>query len=448
MRDHTETQDEQHPPRWNYPKDWTPFYIRELAVGGLANGVFKEPRRAGRGLPLINVGDLYAQFGIDTNLIDRFDATPTERRRYSVHPGDIFFTRSSLNLSGIAHCNIVKDIHEPVIFECHLMRARLDPAIAASIFVAHWCRSPPARSFLMSRAKQVTMTTIAQPDVGAMLLPLPPLPEQRQIAEVLDTIDDAIRKTEQLIQKLKQMKQGLLHDLLTRGIDENGELRDPDRHPEQFQDSPLGRIPKQWATVPFRVLCESSAFGPRFPGDCYAEDGKIATLRTTDMDDEGNIDLSTMPRASISPSDFARHLLRVDDLVISRSGTCGIAGVFPGHSIDVVPGAFLIRFRMHQRVQAAFFRLYFNSAVGRPGLSRLAVGGVQQNIKGTDVLALFVPHLSMEEASCIVEILHRSEINLQSELQANAKLRLLKQGLMDDLLTGRVRTTVLDGVGA
>ena len=52
-------------------------------------------------------------------------------------------------------------------------------------------------------------------------------PEQRAIAAVLDTIDDAIQKTEQIIAKLQQVKQGLLHDLLTRGIDDNGELRDP-----------------------------------------------------------------------------------------------------------------------------------------------------------------------------------------------------------------------------
>ncbi len=75
-------------------------------------------------------------------------------------------------------------------------------------------------------------------------MPLPPLPEQRRIAEILDTLDEAIRKTEQVIAKLQQMKQGLLHDLLTRGIDDNGELRDPERHPEQFKDSPLGRIPR------------------------------------------------------------------------------------------------------------------------------------------------------------------------------------------------------------
>lgn len=80
--------------------------------------------------------------------------------------------------------------------------------------------------------------------------------KQRRIAQVLDTIDDVIRKTEELIAKLKQMKQGLLHDLLTRGVDDNGELRDPERHPELFQDSVLGRIPKGWDVERISFLLE------------------------------------------------------------------------------------------------------------------------------------------------------------------------------------------------
>jgi hypothetical protein len=71
-------------------------------------------------------------------------------------------------------------------------------------------------------------------------IPTPGAEEQRRIAEILDTIDEAIQKTETLIEKLKAIKQGLLHDLLTRGLDENGKLRNPKAHPEQFKDSPLG----------------------------------------------------------------------------------------------------------------------------------------------------------------------------------------------------------------
>ncbi len=59
---------------------------------------------------------------------------------------------------------------------------------------------------------------------------------------VLDTVDEAIARSEAVIAKLKQTRVGLLHDLLTRGLDEHGQLRDPVAHPEQFKDSPLGRI--------------------------------------------------------------------------------------------------------------------------------------------------------------------------------------------------------------
>jgi len=79
-------------------------------------------------------------------------------------------------------------------------------------------------------------------EVGKPLL----ISEQQKITEILDTVNDLITIIDRHIAKLKQAKAGLLHDLLTHGIDEHGELRDPIRHPEQFKDSLLGRIPKEW----------------------------------------------------------------------------------------------------------------------------------------------------------------------------------------------------------
>ncbi|GAB6184189.1 hypothetical protein JCM13991_19300 [Thermodesulfovibrio hydrogeniphilus] len=75
-----------------------------------------------------------------------------------------------------------------------------------------------------------------------MLLPLPPLPEQQKIAEILETVDNAIEKTEQIIEKYKRIKQGLMQELLTKGIDENGKIRTEKTH--KFKDSPIGRIPE------------------------------------------------------------------------------------------------------------------------------------------------------------------------------------------------------------
>lgn len=297
---------------------------------------------------------------------------------------------------------------------------------------------------LVRRASGTTFLEISGAEFGSIKVPSPSPNEKLKISQILDTLDTAIHETGAIIAKLKAVKQGLMHDLLTRGIDANGELRPPQAEaPHLYKESPLGWIPQEWACKPFGELCESSAFGPRFPSDAYDENGPLATLRTTDMDDQGNISLSTMPRAAIKPSVFADHLLRPGDIVISRSGTCGVTGVFTGHDIPVVPGAFLIRFRLRDLRLNRFYRRYFNASLGRPYLERLAVGGVQKNIKGSDVLCLQVPNPEPTEAVAIGDRIESVEHDIESNQQLLRKLQLQKSGLMDDLLTGRVRVTPL-----
>ena len=84
-------------------------------------------------------------------------------------------------------------------------------------------------------------------DVKRLQIFLPSYGEQQKISQILDTLDTAIHETEAIIAKLKAVKQGLLHDLLTRGIAANGELRPPQAEaPHLYQQSPLGWIPKDW----------------------------------------------------------------------------------------------------------------------------------------------------------------------------------------------------------
>jgi type I restriction enzyme S subunit len=98
-------------------------------------------------------------------------------------------------------------------------------------------------------AQGTTFEAIGKVELQHLPVMVVPLPEQRRIAAILDTLDAAIQATEALLAKLKQAKAGLLHDLLTRGIDEHGRLRDPAAHPEQFKDSPIGRIPREWEVL-------------------------------------------------------------------------------------------------------------------------------------------------------------------------------------------------------
>ncbi len=147
-----------------------------------------------------------------------------------------------------------------------------------------------------------------------------------------------------------------------------------------------------WPIVSFDSIIADSAFGPRFSGDFYDPDGNVATLRTTDLSLDGRINLETMPHARLDEEKFAGHLLKLGDLVISRSGRIGTTAMFSGYHKPVLPGAFLIRFRLDtESADPLFYCYYFNSEEGQQRLHSVAQGAAQQNINITNVRKIAVP---------------------------------------------------------
>lgn len=269
-------------------------------------------------------------------------------------------------------------------------------------------------------------------DIENFNILFPPLPEQRAIADILQAVQEAIRARHQEIELEREGKAALMQYLFTLSI--NGEAT---------KQCELGKIPASWQVVKLGDVCESSAFGPRFSSDFYGPDGNIATLRTTDIDDEGNIDYSTMPLAKLDMSRFMNHLLKSRDFLVTRSGTCGIAAVFDSFEKPVLPGAFLIRFRLAQELNPYFLQYYINSPIGRIRVSQLAGGAAQQNLTGTALRNLEIPFPSIEEQSEIVQILRACDTKLAT-LKHELKLLVeLFQTLLDELMTGRISTASL-----
>ena len=167
------------------------------------------------------------------------------------------------------------------------------------------------------------------------------------------------------------------------------------------------QLPKGWQTIKFGDVVEDSAFGPRFSGEKYAEDGNIASLRTTDMSEDGRISYENIPLAKLDESKFEKHFLEVGDLVITRSGRIGTTGIFEGADFPVIPGAFLIRFRLYKTVNPYFYKYFFNSSTGQRTILSVARGAAQQNITSTNVLNLKVPCPPLESQNKIADILSR-----------------------------------------
>jgi type I restriction enzyme, S subunit len=360
-------------------------------------------------------------------------------------PGDVLITMEA-PLGNVAQ---VPD-DERYILSQRVVLLRFDPRTAVNAFVAHQLRSERAQRNLELWSTGTTATGIQRARLVRVPLSIPPLAEQRQISAILDTIDDAIRKTEQIIAKLKQVKQGLLHDLLTRGVDENGELRDPERRPEKFKDSPLGRIPIGWEVRPLGACVHSQSpitygivqAGPHVP------DG-VPYIRTGDMSgDRLALDGLLRTSARIAAS-FTRSQVRTAEIVCAIRATVGkvlpIPSELDGANLtqgtariapapEIVPGFLLWALRSH-------------------GMQRqfdLSVKGTTfREITLAQLRLLLVPvPLGRQEQDRIALVMQSAVKREEAEIAECHKLRLMKAGLMEDLLTGRVRVTKLLGSAA
>ncbi len=199
------------------PKEWDVQPLIKLSKDGLKNGYFKKPEYVGWGYKLINVTDLYQPFEIDIcqKDVQRVFATSSDYGKYEVQLGDLFFTRSSLVLEGIAHCNILLALPEKAVWECHVVRLRPDKQKINPKYLGCYCTTYEARLFFMSIAKQVTMTTISQPDIAKLPVRFPSsIDEQNEIAKRFRAIDMNIRNEEVVQSKYQQLKAALMSDLL------------------------------------------------------------------------------------------------------------------------------------------------------------------------------------------------------------------------------------------
>lgn len=271
----------------------------------------------------------------------------------------------------------------------------------------------------------------------AVPIDLPPIDEQQQISKILDTLDTAIRDTGTLIDKLKAVKQGLLHDLLTRGIDANGQLRPPQSdEPQLYKESPLGWMPKEWECREFSVLAEYLN-GNTFDAAEWKESG-FPIIRIQNLN--GSRDFNYYAGAIQE-----KWHVHPGDLLFAWSGQRGVSfgarlwdgpeGVLNQHIFRVLPKVSLVskmflfrllRFRQMNIEDAAHgFKDSFLH------VTRGELGSVNAGVPSLDEQERIELRIAAYESKLLAE---------EAEL---GKLQSMKSGLMDDLLTGRVRVTPL-----
>jgi len=254
-----------------------------------------------------------------------------------------------------------------------------------------------------------------------ILTPIPPKGEQSKIAEVLSTADRAIEETEALIAKRQRIKTGLMQDLLTRGIDEHGNLRFEETH--EFKDTTVGRIPVEWdvATV-----------------------DQIGSITTGDKDTQDADPSAKYPFFVRSQTVEKISSYSFDGEAVLTAGD----GVGTGKVFHYFDG----RFDFHQRVYCIhsftqdilgyYFFCHFQTRF-KARVAQFSAKGSVDSVRRHMISKMLVPIPRRDEQAQIVNILRSSATTIDSHTAALGKLRSLRAGLMHSLLTGERRVTAL-----
>ena len=351
--------------------------------------------------------------------------------------GDILFGKLRPNLRKCAAAPFPGYCSTDIL----VLRSRedVDPDFAACVLQSEAVFAAAVESAVGTKMPRTNWDALASTSVFAPA----DRDEQRTIALVLKGIDRAIEQTEALLAKQQRIKTGLMHDLLTRGLDAQGHLRDPSTH--RFKKSPLGSVPADWSGTNIGNLATLVTSGPRGWARYYSNAG-AKFIRIGNLTRE-HVNFRLQDMQFVSPPEGAegnRTQLMQGDVLFSITADLGVIGLVPAdfgpayinqhialirpNTGDVVPG-WLANFLASHWIQKWISNI--NESGAKAGLNLPTINGVP----------ITVPKLP--EQQMIAEILALCDRQIAEIYSRIAKLRRLKTGLMHDLLTGRVAVTPL-----
>lgn len=411
------------------PEDWDAVPLGDLFT--FKNGLNKAKKYFGYGTPIVNYMDVFRHPGLRLDRIEGLvDVSKSELEAFEVRKGDVFFTRTSETVEEIGVAAAMLDPAKDTVFSGFVLRARPTGDRLDDLFKAY-CFSPRYfRRQVVARATYTTRALTNGRSLSAAILAVPPAAEQQAIAQALFDIDSSIANLARLIAKKRDLRTGAMQRLLA------GKTR-------------LPGFAEPWKT---KLLAELGKClrGVTYDGDAdlFQADNvsSIRLLRANNVQ-AANIRLEGLQfvnRIRVS----ADQKLRAFDIVIctangSRAlvGKSAIFNVSDGH--DYTFGAFMGCFRSYEDVADPVFLHGLLNSERFAELINIALSGSTINnlsprtIEGMEFL---VPDI--EEQRAVARVLSDMDAEITALEARLEKTRALKQGMMQALLTGRVRLPV------
>ena len=388
------------------PSDWVVKRLGEML--SFKNGFNANAKCYGTGTPVASVLDALSNEPITTETIaTKVTADDKDRESFSLTKGDLIFTRSSETLEDVGRANVYFD-DAPAMFGGFVIRGRFKIQ-ANPIFVNYLLKTSDNRLHVMSQGAGAQHFNIGQLGLENVLIALPPLPEQHRIAAALSDMDELIWGLGKLVEKKRAIKTGAMQRLLT------GQTRLPGFGGTGFKQTELGSIPSDWEVKRL---------------------GEVCSITTGHKDVNEGCETGRYPFFTCSRSIFAsaEYSFDCEAILVAGNGDVGnlhyFSGKFEAYQRTYVLHSFLedTGFIFHELTNHLMSRLNHGK-----------IGSSIPYITIEQLYAFLLPLPPLPEQRAIAAVLSDMDAEIAALEAEKHKVEAIKQGMMQELLTGRTR---------
>jgi type I restriction enzyme S subunit len=331
----------------------------------------------------------------------------------------------------IGRVGFIEELPDRATINGTMMLVRPDQQTLVPKFVYYYLQGHRFQRLVRERVSGSSVPHLFQRDMVGIWVPVPSLTEQRKIAAILSSVDEAIEKTQAVIDQMQVVKKGLMQELLTRGCP---------AHHTRFKHTEIGESPEEWEVTTLGELAGFVTSGSRGWAKYYAENGALF-IRSQNVR-AGVLDLGDS--AFVKPptgAEGSRTRVLANDVLITITGnSVGNVAYAPEGLREAYVSQHVGLIRLKQPELAPYVTQYFSP--GAPGNWQILAAQYGQSKPGlnlTDLRSLVVPLPSAKEREQIAGGLLSLQTRIDVEQDFKGGLESLKHSLMSSLLSGEIR---------
>jgi len=412
------------------PKDWELKRLGDVCAK-ITDGTHKTPKYVDKGIPFLSTQNIVPfRKGFDFSEYEKYITREEHEeliKRCKPEKGDILVSKCGT----IGRAKLIDVNYEFSIF-VGLALLKLKKDLVIGEFLEQMLNYDPCRLRMEVSSPGSTRKTLTIHAIERLQIPFPSLEEQRAIVGVLGVVDSVIAKTGEVIAKTERLKKGLMQTLLTRGIGH-----------KEYKQTPIGTIPKTWEVKRLEEASIEVTIGVVNPATPYytsANDG-VPYFRSQNVR-ENRLEPTNVYVKREFNERHPRSILKENDILTLQTGFIGVSCLVPKEYEGANCHSLLITRTNPKVLNPQFLCQFLNSAVGKKIIYRHNSGWGRAHLLLEDFRKIPIPIPPLQEQQTIAEILSTIDKKIEYEKKEKTRLERIKQGLMDLLLTGKIRVKV------